>query len=130
MFYGFLVLNGAFLGIGTAGFFAMIADTIEYGEWKTKKRIEGLTYSAASVGTKIGGGVGAALVGWLLALVHYNGTLATQPEAVSSMIVWINLWIPGMICLIVAIVLSFNKVDKLYPQIMRDLDARKGVKEV
>ncbi|MBC1937235.1 MFS transporter [Listeria grandensis] len=130
LFYGFLVLNGAFLGIGTAGFFAMIADTIEYGEWKTKKRIEGLTYSAASVGTKIGGGVGAALVGWLLALVHYNGTLATQPEAVSSMIVWINLWIPGMICLIVAIVLSFNKVDKLYPQIMQDLDARKGVKEV
>ncbi|WP_245238250.1 MFS transporter [Paenibacillus etheri] len=32
--------------------FSMLADTIEYGEWKTGMRTEGLVYSAGSFGSK------------------------------------------------------------------------------
>ncbi|WP_099223641.1 MFS transporter [Listeria costaricensis] len=124
----YIILNGVVMGISSGGFFAMIADTIEYGEWKTTKRIEGLTYSAASVGTKIGGGIGAAAVGWLLALVQYDGTAAVQPDSVITMITWINLWIPGLLCLAIALLLSLNKIDKLYPKMMQDLHTRKEVK--
>ena len=43
-------------GVGNAGIsacmFAMVTDTIEYGEWKTGIRTEGLINSAASFGQK------------------------------------------------------------------------------
>jgi len=44
-------------GIGTATLsatiFAMIADTIEYGHWKTKTRIEGMLYSSTTFGKQL-----------------------------------------------------------------------------
>src|SRR5690625_1537111 len=58
--------NATALGTG----FAMLADTIEYGEWKHGVRTEGLIYSAGSFGTKVGTGFGGALMGWLLSRVY------------------------------------------------------------
>lgn len=45
---------------------AMVSDTIDYGEWKTGYRTEGLVNSACSFGYKIGNGVGSALLGLIL----------------------------------------------------------------
>ncbi|MFR2734235.1 MAG: MFS transporter [Blautia producta] len=39
----------------------MVADTIEYGQWKTGKRVEGMLYSSTTFGAKIGAGVGMAV---------------------------------------------------------------------
>ena len=36
--------------------FAMVADTIEYGHWKTGVRVEGVLYSTTTFGAKIGAG--------------------------------------------------------------------------
>ena len=67
------------LGIGgiphNAGLFAMVADVIDYGEWKTGVRLDGLTNSATSFGMKVGAGLGSALVGWGLAWAAYDGAL-------------------------------------------------------
>ncbi len=50
-------------GIGSATLsgtmFAMIADTIEYGHWKTGTRVEGMLYSSTTFGAKVGAGVAA-----------------------------------------------------------------------
>lgn len=52
-------------GVGSAALtgtlFAMVADTIEYGQWKTGKRVEGMLYSSTTFGAKIGAGVGMAV---------------------------------------------------------------------
>src|SRR5699024_7699232 len=53
-----LVIIGQIIrGLGKAAvmgvLFAMLADTVEYGEWKTGVRDEGLVYSGASMGIKI-----------------------------------------------------------------------------
>lgn len=45
-----------------------ITDTIEYGEWKTGIRTEGLINSAASFGQKIGNGISLLLVGAVLTI--------------------------------------------------------------
>ena len=46
------------LGIGgiphNAGLFAMVADVVDYGEWKTGVRLDGLTNSATSPRMKVG----------------------------------------------------------------------------
>ena len=66
-----ILIGNVIKGIGiaplTGTLFAFVADTIEYGEWRNGIRTEGLIYSAASLGTKVGMGLGAAMIGWLLA---------------------------------------------------------------
>ena len=53
-------------GVGNAGIsscmFAIVSDTIEYGEWKTGYRTEGLINSASSFGFKEGNGLGSAIL--------------------------------------------------------------------
>lgn len=41
---------------------AFMANVVEYGEWKTEVRIESLVYSGASMGAKIGTGLGEHLL--------------------------------------------------------------------
>lgn len=121
LLYAYLVLSAVVLGIGTSGFFAMIADTIEYGQWKTGVRIEGLTYSAASVGTKVGSGLGAAVVGWGLSVSNFDPTLAQQPASALAAINDMFLWVPTIMYVIFGIMLHYNEVDKVYDTIMKDL---------
>ncbi|MES9686688.1 glycoside-pentoside-hexuronide (GPH):cation symporter, partial [Bacillus sp. JJ353] len=66
------------LGIGIA----LLADTIEYGEWKTGIRTEGLATSGGMFADKLGNGLGTAIVGWTLALGGYVAGAAEQSESV------------------------------------------------
>ncbi|MDY5331598.1 MAG: glycoside-pentoside-hexuronide (GPH):cation symporter [Porcincola intestinalis] len=73
------------LGVGgiphNAGLFAMVADVVDYGEWKTGVRLDGLTNSATSFGMKVGAGLGSAIVGWGLAWAAYDGKAKAQAAA-------------------------------------------------
>lgn len=50
---------------------ALEADTVEYGEYKTGIRTEGATYAAFSFTRKVGQGIGMALASWVLVLCNY-----------------------------------------------------------
>lgn len=52
---------------------ALIATCSEYTYLTTGKRVDGTMYSCTSFGTKVGGGIGTAVAGWLLALSGYVG---------------------------------------------------------
>ena len=60
----FLLISSLIRGVGNAcggaTMWAMVSDTIDYGEWKTGIRTEGLVNSACSFGYKIGNGIGSA----------------------------------------------------------------------
>ena len=60
---------------------ALIASCSEYTYLTQGKRVDGTMYSCTSLGIKIGGGIGTALVGWLLEISGYVGTAATQPAS-------------------------------------------------
>lgn len=63
------------------GLFSMVPDLVDYGEWKTGIRLDGLTNSVVSFGMKVGTGLGSAILGWGLAMAAYDGKLAAQmPE--------------------------------------------------
>lgn len=117
------------LGIGgiphTAGLFAMVADIVDYGEWKTGVRIDGLTYSATSFGMKVGSGFGAAVVGWGLAWGHYNGVLASQTTETVNAIKMLFTAVPFVLFAVGLIILLFANIDKIYPQISKDLAERR-----
>lgn len=116
---------GSVMIMGTI--FAMVADTIEYGEWKTGERIEGVLYSTTSFGAKVGGGVGSAMVMGLLGQAGYDGLAAQQGAAAISMIKMLFLYFPIIpVLALMPVLLYFYKLDKIYPQVMKDLEEREG----
>ena len=92
---------------------AVIASCSEYTYLKTGKRIDGTMYSCTSLGVKIGGGIGTALSGWMLALSGFiNGDSAVQPDSCIGMMYFMYLWLPFILDLIITIVLSFMNVEE------------------
>lgn len=59
---------------------ALEADTVEYGEWKTSIRTEGITYALFSFTRKTGQAVGGALAAFALAWGGYTAGAAQQSE--------------------------------------------------
>lgn len=108
-------------GIGNAGIsscmFAIVSDTIEYGEWKTGYRTEGLINSASSFGFKVGNGLGSAILGWVIGMAG---------DTVGSQITFI--WIPAVLCIGQVVVMLFYKLAKEYDGIIADLK-KEGVNE-
>ena len=91
---------------------AVIAACSEY-TWLTKhKRVDGTMYSCTSLGVKLGGGLGTAITGWLLAASHFDSALAVQPESCISMLKIMYLVIPFALDAIITFILSHMKVEE------------------
>ncbi len=91
---------------------AVIASCSEY-TWLTKrKRVDGTMYSCTSLGVKLGGGLGTAIAGWLLAASGFDGTAAAQPESCIRMLYVMYLWIPMAISLVITLILSKMNVEE------------------
>jgi GPH family glycoside/pentoside/hexuronide:cation symporter len=105
--------------------YAFIADTIEYGEWKTGVRTEGLCYSAASFGQKCGTGLGGAMIGWLLAAGGYVANAPAQSPSAMAVISFMFIWLQLILYVLSVIILLFYKLDKEYPAVIKDLQQRK-----
>jgi GPH family glycoside/pentoside/hexuronide:cation symporter len=115
----------AFSAAGLFGtIFALGADTIEYGEWKSGVRTEGLISAAVSASTKLGAGIGLVLVGWVLGLCGYAGGAATQSASVIAAIKALFLFVPLGLFVSQIALLWFYRLDGEYPQIVRELRAR------
>lgn len=106
------------------GLWALLPDTIEYGEWKTGIRNEGLLYSGGSMGQKVGVGLGSAILGWVLSAGGYIGGQIEQPETAVNAIFILFIYLPIIVFFIQIILLYFYKLDKIYPKIESDLAKR------
>lgn len=124
-----IVLSSVIRGVGNAcggaTMWAMVSDTIDYGEWKTGVRTEGLVNSACSFGYKIGNGVGSALLGLILEIGGYVGEAAIQTESALSAIRVCFVWIPIVVYLVGLIIMKFYHLDEEFAGIMKDLESRK-----
>ena len=135
--FNWVVFSCVIRGIGFAPvqsvIFGFLGDAVEYGQWKTHIRQEGLIFSGGSVGTKVGSGLTSAALTGLLSYVGYvassSGAVA-QSQDVINMIVSIYEWGPIFVWAVLLLVLFFYKLDKVYPQIMRDLIAREAKGEL
>ena len=91
---------------------ALIASCSEYTFLTQKKRMDGTMYSCTSLGVKIGGGVGVALVGWLLDASGYVPGAPVQAQSCIKMLYFIYLWLPMLMNLLIAFLLSKLKVEQ------------------
>ncbi|CDB64068.1 putative uncharacterized protein [Clostridium clostridioforme CAG:132] len=102
---------------------AVIASCSEYTYLTKGKKVEGTMYSCTSLGIKLGGGIGTAVVGWLLELSGYVGTAETQPESCISMLQFMYLWLPLIFDVLIMFVLSRINVEEANDKIR----AKKGM---
>ena len=90
---------------------AVVASCSEY-TWLTKgKHIDGTMYSCTSFGTKIGGGIGVALCGWLLDISGFVKTSAVQPTSCINMLYVMYLWIQMLLSLCITFIMSRMNVE-------------------
>ena len=111
-----LMLGAAFLrnmagGPLTGTLNALVAETSDY-TWRTqKKRIDGVMFSCSSIGVKLGGGIGSAIVGWLLAWGGFNGQAAVQSASAVNTIFFMYAVTPVVFGLVMAVLIYFLKVE-------------------
>ena len=91
---------------------ALIATCSEYTYLTTGKRVDGTMYSCTSFGTKVGGGIGTAVAGWLLALSGYVGGVEVQSAACMNMLHILYLWMPMVLTILITLILRGLNVEK------------------
>ncbi|MBB3125575.1 GPH family glycoside/pentoside/hexuronide:cation symporter [Paenibacillus rhizosphaerae] len=110
------------IGINSPANFSMLADTVDYHEWKFGHRSEGMLYSAYSFATKFGIAVGGSVVAYALGFAGYD------PDAVTSQatdMIRILFYLGPILLTILQIgCLVLYKLDKEHKQIVQDLDLR------
>ena len=109
------VIAQAFFGFGL-GFYtcvswALMADAIDYNEWKNGTKEEGTVYSLHSFFRKLAQGLGPSAVIIIMKLLGYNGELgADQPFAVAENMKWLvaSLYSFSAIVMFVSITFIYN----------------------
>lgn len=105
---------------------SMYADAADYNEWKTGRRATAMTFSAATFSQKLGGALGAAAVGWVLAAIGYTANEA-QSGASQTGIVLLQTAVPGIFAFIAVFALRFYYLNRQkLEQIQIDLKARES----
>jgi len=114
-------------GIFPTLFFPMLGDAADYSEWKNGRRATGLVYSAGSFATKFGGGIAGAIIGFVLAMFHYNGQDAVAIQGAVPGIIMLMSWIPAIVAVIAAgVMILYPLTQTKMTQITKELNDKRN----
>lgn len=110
----------ASLGISPlqGGMNALIASCSEYTFLTQRKRIDGTMYSCSSFGIKLGGSVGTAICGWLMAVAGYVENAAAQTSSILAMLHILYLWVPVILNASIMLLLTHLNVEKANEKVL------------
>lgn len=114
------VLYGVGYGIAVSEILGLLADTVEYGLWKTGVRIVGSAFAVMSFAAKIGNGFGSSIVGWIIDWCGYDANAAVQSAKAVAAINACFIYIPLVCVIIMMIIMVFYDLDKKFDSIMAD----------
>ncbi|MGX4585325.1 glycoside-pentoside-hexuronide (GPH):cation symporter [Paenibacillus chitinolyticus] len=121
---GAVVIGNVGLGLAAGLMFAMLADTVDYGEWRSGVRAQGLLTASSSFGVKFGMGIGGALAAWVLAIGHYVPNQQQQASGLAA-IQFNFVWTP-FICFLVCIgLLLFYRMEHVEQQMYKELEVKR-----
>ncbi|WP_051124640.1 MFS transporter [Sphingomonas sp. PAMC 26605] len=120
----FLVALQAALAAFSFVFWAMLPDTVEYGELHGGVRVEALSFGVAALLQKVSIGAATAITGFAYSAIGYAPQMA-QSTAVIADIRWIMVVAPIVGCLLSALAMAANPLRRdTHRRIMTTLAAR------
>ncbi len=127
-----LVVFGLGMGVYTCVSWALMADAIDYNEWKTGKREEGTVYSLHSFFRKLAQGVGPSVVLLIMGALGYVSDLGTggQSAATSYNMCWLvaGLYMFSAVLQFIGLAVIYNLDKKTMDQMNTELAARHTAK--
>jgi GPH family glycoside/pentoside/hexuronide:cation symporter len=124
-----LCIFGVGLGIYTCVSWALMADAIDYNEWKNGAKEEGTVYSLHSFFRKLAQGLGPSLVVIIMGALGYVGAdKGNQVFEVAERMKWLvaGLYSFSAIVMFVSITFIYNLNKKKVAKMQEDLKARRG----
>lgn len=119
------VLKGLGGGFAAGVGYGLVADTIDYGEWKTGTKAEGVGMATMTFVTKVSAGFAGAIIGWINEMGGYEAAVAVQnAKAVFGLKVSFS-YLPFIFCALGFVLMIFYDLDKIFPQIQADLEKRR-----
>jgi len=104
-------------------FWSAIAETIDYGQMKTGKRVSGFAFGGISVAQKAGMAVAGGMVGLLLGYFHYVPNQEQSPLALQGIALMLSV-IPGFFHFLMgALMFKYRISDAYYSTVKEDLRA-------
>jgi len=128
----FLVAFGAGLGFSAQWVFpwSMLPDVVEYGEWDTGERREGVYYGMWAFMGKFTGAIGIAMSGWALELYGYIPDMEQTARALFGIKFWFG---PVSVIAFIAslpFLIFYPITRQKHTQLVAALAARKAAKTV
>ena len=110
---------------------ALLPDTVEYGEWQSGVRAEGTIYAATSFCHKLAMATGGGLAGLLLGSFGYVAKADIQPDSALLGITLMLTLIPAAFSLLGVIAISFYRLDEdQFAEIEAELATRRSAAAV
>ncbi len=125
-----LVFFGLGMGFYTCVSWALMADAIDYTEWKTGKREEGTVYSLHSFFRKFAQGVGPSVVLLLMGALGYVSKLGTEGQSfqTSHNMCWLvaGLYLFSAVIQFIGIAVIYNLDKKTLAKMNAELTERRA----
>jgi sugar (glycoside-pentoside-hexuronide) transporter len=114
-------------GMAMALPFSLLADSVDYGEWKTGIRAPGfLAAIGAAFCLKAGSGLGGALPAWIMDAYGYVPKVEQTPASLKGIEIGF-IWLPAVFfALSIIPVLFYKKYELMEPQIHAELEQRRA----
>ena len=120
------------MGVYTCVSWALMADAIDYAEWKFGKREEGTVYALHSFFRKLSQGVGPSIVLLLMGLLGYVSELGTEGQSfqTSHNMCWLvaGLYMFSAILQFVGVAIIYNLDKKTLARMNTELSERRANK--
>lgn len=123
-----LVAFGIGMGVYTCVSWAMMADAIDYNEWKFNTREEGTVYSLHSFFRKLAQGIGPSIVLAVMGILGYDSELGTigQSFETSHNMCWLvaGLYLFSAVVQFIGVAVVYNLDKKTLAKMNSDLEAK------
>lgn len=129
MVYVGMAVMGFGMGFRQNMFFSMLADTVDYGEWKNGKSLAGTQTAVSGFVNKVASAAATGVVGMLLTWGAYDGTAAVQTASANQAIVLAFVAVPIVCNILSMVVMFFYDLDKNYAEIKKTIDERRAANQ-
>ena len=127
LFFLFVILAGIGMAATIVAFWAMLPDTVEYGEWKTGIRDESIFFGLFQFSQKAASGLGVGAVGLILQAIGYVANTDQSSQTLSGLRLMAFL-LPAIFALLATLIMQFYPLKgRRHEEIVALLKERESV---